>query len=313
MKQYIDYEGQWVKKGQRAFEIYSPELVATQKEYLLAYENVMNVKDSDYQRVYENALSILDATRQRLKLWFVSDAQIEELEETKTVRNSLYYYADYSGVITKKYVNEGSWVTEGTTIAEVVNLGSIWVIANVYENELGKVRVGQPVTVTLSGYPDKPISGRIDYINPFINPDTRTAEIRITTSNPGLMMKPGMYVKADIETGRTSKYIVVPRNSVIRTGKQDIVYIEKRDNVFFPQEVVIAGEREGNYLISEGLSSGDIIVTSAGFLLDSESRIRTGTMDTHNHGDMEMENTNNKNEPKINPDQDALKDMEHKH
>ena len=305
VKQYIDYEGQWVKKGQRAFEIYSPELVATQKEYLLAYDNVMNVKSSGYPRVYENAVSILDATRQRLKLWFVSDAQIEELEETKSVKNSLYYYADYSGVVTKKYVNEGSWVTEGMTIAEVVNLGSVWVIANVYENELGSIRTGQPVTITISGYPDKPVGGRIDYINPFINPDTRTAEIRITTSNPGLMMKPGMFVRVAIETGSTSRYIVVPRNAVLRTGREDLVYVRKGENTFIPRKVTIGGERDGSYMVSEGINSGDIIVTSAGFLLDSESRIRTGTMNTHDHDGMDTDSK----EPKINKDQDVMKDM----
>lgn len=305
MRQFIDYEGQLVKKGQRAFEIYSPELVATQKEYILAYKNMMNVKNSEYTRVYENAQSILDATKQRLKLWFISDRQIVELEESGQVRNSLTYYADYSGVVTKKYVNEGSWVTEGMTIAEVVNLGSVWVIANIYENELGSIGVGQYVEISLSGYPDKTIRGRIDYINPFINPDTRTAEVRITTSNSGMMMKPGMFVKVSIETGKTSRYIVVPRNSVLRTGKEDLVYIKRGENSFMPKRVKIGGERDGSYLISEGLSEGDIIVTSAGFLLDSESRIRTGTMDSHNHSDMESDTK----QPKINKDQDAMKDM----
>lgn len=307
MRQFIDYEGQWVRKGQRAFEIYSPELVATQKEYILAYKNMVSVRGSEYSRVYENAQSILDATKERLRLWFVTDGQIRELEETGQVRNSLTYYADYSGVVTRKYVNEGSWVTEGMTIADVVNLGSVWVIANVYENELGKVRVGQNVSISLSGYPDKVITGRIDYINPFINPETRTAEVRITTSNPNMMMKPGMFVKVGIETNKTSRYIVVPRNAVLRTGKEDIVYIKKGDNVFAPRKVVIGGERDRSYLISSGINEGDVIVTSAGFLLDSESRIRTGTMDSHDHGEMEMDSK----EPKINPDQDVMEDMKH--
>ncbi|MCB0721435.1 MAG: efflux RND transporter periplasmic adaptor subunit [Ignavibacteriae bacterium] len=308
MRQYIDYEGQWVRKGQRAFEIYSPELVATQKEYILAYKNMMNVKNSEYTRVYENAKSIVDATKERLKLWFITDRQIVELEESGQVRNSLTYYADYSGVVTKKYVNEGSWVTEGMTIADVVNLGSVWVVANVYENELGSVRVGQYVNISLSGYSDQTIRGRIDYINPFINPETRTAEVRITTSNPNMMMKPGMFVKVGIETNKTSRYIVVPRNSVLRTGKEDIIYIKKGDNVFAPRKVIIGGERDRSYLISSGINEGDVIVTSAGFLLDSESRIRTGNMDNHKHDNMDM----NGNEPKINKDQDAMKDMENK-
>lgn len=305
MRQFINYEGQWVKKGQHAFEIYSPELVATQKEYILAYKNMMNVKNSEYSRVYENAKSIVDATKERLKLWFVSDRQIIELEETGQIKNSLMYYADYSGVVTKKYVNEGSWVTEGMTIADVVNLGSVWIIANVYENELANVRLGQSVNISLNGYPDKRVNGRIDYINPFINPDTRTAEVRITTSNINMLMKPGMFVNVSIETNKTSRYIIVPRNAVLRTGKEDIIYIQKGKNIFAPKKVIIGGERDKNYLISSGLEEGDIIVTSAGFLLDSESRIRTGNMDSHDHGNV------NNTDPKINNDQDVMKDMQH--
>ena len=308
MRQFIRYEGQFVSKGQRAFEIYSPELVATQKEYLIAYDNLKNLKYTNYSRVYESAESILDATRERLKLWFITDGQIEHLEETRSVRNSLTYYADYSGVVTKKYINEGSWVTEGMSLFDVVNLGSVWVIANVYEYEMKDVRIGQSVTIKLSGYGDRDITGRIDYINPFINPDTRTVEVRITTSNPGLIMKPEMYVKVIIKTDHISDYIVVPRNSVLRTGKDDLVYIRKSKNVFQPRSVTIGGEREGNYLITSGLEIGDEIVTSAGFLLDSESQIRKGGSTQHVH---ETQKGDDK-EPKINKDQDVFKDMEHK-
>ena len=309
MRQFIRYEGQFVSKGQRAFEIYSPELVATQKEYLIAYDNLKNLKYTNYSRVYEGAESILDATRERLKLWFITDSQIEHLEETKSVRNSLTYYADYSGVVIKKYVNEGSWVMEGASLFDVVNLGSVWVIANVYEYEMKDVRIGQNVTIKLSGYGDRNITGRIDYINPFINPDTRTVEVRITTSNPGLIMKPEMYVKVIIKTDHTSDYIVVPRNSVLRKGKDDLVYIRKSKNVFQPRSVTIGGEREGNYLITSGLEIGDEIVTSAGFLLDSESQIRKGGSTQHVH---ETQKGDDK-KPKINKDQDVFKDMEHKH
>ena len=309
MKQYIRYEGQFVRKGQRAFEIYSPELVATQKEYLIAYDNLENLKYTNYTRVYESAESVLNATRERLRLWFVSDGQIEDLEESRNVRNFLTYYADYSGVVTKKYVNEGSWVTEGASLFEVVNLGSVWIIANVYEYEMKDVRIGQIVTIKLSGYGDREIRGRIDYINPFINPDTRTVEVRITSSNPGLIMKPEMFVKVIIETDQTSDYIVVPRNSVLRTGKDDLVYIRKSKNVFQPKSVTIGGEREGNYLITSGLEIGDEIVTSAGFLIDSESQIRKGGSTQHVHDS----HTSDDKEPKINKDQDVFKDMEDKH
>lgn len=300
---YVNYEGQRVGKGQKAFELYSPELIATQREFLLAYDNFKNNENSTYINIKNNMESILEAARQRLKLWFISDRQIEELEETHKIRNSITYYSDYSGIVTKKYFNEGSWVMEGATIADVVNLSSVWIMANVYENEISGIHVGQPVDIKLTGYGDKTISGRIDYINPFINSDTRTAEVRITASNANLALKPEMYVKVKIETGKTSNYIVVPRNAVLRTGKMDMVYVRKSDNIFAPRKVEIGGEKDGKYLIKSGIDEGDEIVVSAGFLIDSESRIQAGS-----NNNMEGMDMPKKNDMEI-KDNDAMKDM----
>jgi len=167
-KLYINYEGEKVGKGQKAFEIYSPELISTQREFLIAYDNYKNVANSNYKSVTESSESVMNAARQRLKLWFISDKEIDELAETHKIKNSITYYSDYSGVVTKKYFNEGSWVMEGNTILDVVNLSSVWVMANVYENELSKIKIGQYVDIMLDEFGDKSIKGRIDYINPFV-------------------------------------------------------------------------------------------------------------------------------------------------
>lgn len=304
-KLYINYEGQKISKGQKAFELYSPELISTQKEFLIAYDNYKNLENSNYKIVSESAGSVLNAARQRLKLWFISDKEIDELAETHKIKNSITYYSDYSGVVTKKYFNEGSWVMEGTTILDVVNLSSVWVMANVYENELSKIKVGQQVDIILNNYDNKIIKGRIDYINSFVNPDTRTIEVRITTQNPGLTIKPDMYVKVRIQTGKESRAIVVTKTAVLRTGKMDMVYIKKSNNTFIPREVVIGGEQNGKYIIKSGLEAGDEIVVSAGFLLDSESQIRMGTSGQNMEG-MDMPDKKNDEEIK---DNDAMKDM----
>jgi len=306
---YVNFEGQKVGKGQRAFEIYSPELISTQREFLIAYDNYKNVANSNYKSVTESSESVMNAARQRLKLWFISDKEIDELAETHKIKNSITYYSDYSGVVTKKYFNEGSWVMEGNTILDVVNLSSVWVMANVYENELSKIKIGQYVDIMLDEFGDKSIKGRIDYINPFVNPDTRTTEVRITTQNPGLTIKPDMYVKVKIETGKESRAIVVPKTAVLRTGKMDMVYVRKSDNTFVPREVVIGGEQNGKYVIKSGLEAGEVVVVSAGFLIDSESQIRMGS--GNNMPGMDMPDKK-KDDEKINKDQDIMKDMKDK-
>lgn len=306
-KLYINYEGQKVAKGQKAFEVYSPELIATQREYLLAYENYSNLQESSYKGIVESSASILEAARQRLKLWFVNDRQIEELQETKKIKNSLTYYAEYSGVVTKKYINEGSWVMEGATLADLVDLSSVWVMANIYEYELSSIKIGQMAEIKFSGYESEIINGRIDYINPFVNPDTRTVEVRMTVANRGFVLKPEMYLKINIVTGKTSNSISVPKTAVLRTGKMDMIYIKKSGNIFTPKMVEIEAEKDGKYLIKTGIYEGDEIVVSAGFLLDSESQIRMGGTKSHEGMDM-PEKKNNDLEIK---DGDAMKDMKH--
>lgn len=308
-KLYINYEGQRVAGGQKAFELYSPELIATQREFLLAYDNYQRAQVSTNIGIKESAESVLNAAKQRLMLWFVDEEQINELMETKQVKNSLTYYADYGGVVTKKYYNEGSWVMEGTTILDVVNLSSVWIMANIYESEIKNIRSGQSASITFSGFEGKILKGRIDYINPFVNTDTRTVEVRITAPNVNSKLKPGMYVKVSIHTEKKYLSIVLPRTAVLRTGKMDMVYIKKSGNVFAPKQVIIGGEKEENFLITSGINAGDEVVVSAGFLIDSESQIRMGS-----GSDMPgMDMPDKKDDLQI-KEGDILKDTkEHKH
>ena len=307
IRMYINYEGQLVSKGQQVFDIYSPEIYSTQKEYLLALKNLENAKSSQNDLVIAQAENLISSTKNRLRLWEVTPEQIEELEYTKEVMDYIPVFSKYSGVITKKIVHEGHWAMAGEDIYDVVDMSTLWVIANVPESDINNIKMGQSAKITSVAYPGEVFNARVNFISPMLNSETRTLEVRFDVSNRNYRLKPDMYVKAEVGSANYQWNIVVPKNSVLRTGKMDMVYIKKGSNVFSPKMVSVGGERDGYYLITSGLSEGEEIVTSAGFLIDSESQIRTGTSN-HNMEGMEMEV---KGDPEfnINKDQDVMKDM----
>ena len=309
LKQYITFEGQYVRAGDKAFDIYSPEMLATQKEYLLAVDNYNSSLVSNNTIVVEQASNLLKSTMMRLKLLQLSDNQIKELERTKEIRNFITIYTKYSGIITKKYAHEGHWAQAGEDIYDVNETSYLWAIANVNEADIRYIKKGLSATITTIAYPGEEFYGKVDFINPSLKMDTRTLEVRIDVPNRNNRLMPDMYVKVMINTGEGGEQIAVPVNSVVRTGKMDMVYIKTSSNSFAPRNVTITGERQGYYLISSGISEGDEVVSSAGFLLDSESQIRMGGTSGHDHEGKEDSKNKPKDDLKINPDQDAMKDM----
>lgn len=307
IKMYINFEGQMVSKGEKAFEIYSPEIYSTQKEYLLALKNLENAKSSGNDLVIAQAENLISSTKNRLRLWEVTPEQIEEFESTKEVQDYITVYSKYSGVITKKIVHEGHWAVAGEDIYDVVDMSTLWVIASVPESDINSIRMGQSAKITSVSYPGEVFNARVNFISPMLTSDTRTLEVRFDVSNRNYKLKPDMYVKAEIGSANYEWNIVVPRNAVLRTGKMDMVYVKKGKNAFSPKMVTVGGERDGYYLITSGLKEGDEIVTSAGFLIDSESQIRSGSS-THKMDGMEKEV---KEEPEFKKDQDVMKDLKH--
>jgi RND family efflux transporter MFP subunit len=315
---FLNFEGQTVRKGQPVLEIYSPELVSTQKEYLLALDNFNQVKPSGNRVAIEQAQSLVNSSKERLILWELSLGQIEELEKTRNVKTTSVQYSRYSGVVTKKYVHVGHWAMPGEDIYDVADLSKVWVIANIYESDMQYIKSGQNVDIYSSAYPQDIMRAKINFIDPVFNPESRTMEVRIDVSNKNQMLKPDMYVKVKINTYVTQT-IGVPKNSVIRTGERNIVYIEKEKGLYEPREVQVGYEQDGYYAVTSGLQEGDIVVTSGGFLIDSETQIQKGFTSGHeNHGDNPVKNDSE--EPKINPNQDIMKDLkdskqniEHKH
>jgi Cu(I)/Ag(I) efflux system membrane fusion protein len=308
-KMYVNFEGQFVKRGDPMIEIYSPELVSSQKEYLLALNNYRRVSESGEKLPIEQSESLLNSSRQRLSNWEFTRSQFESIERTKQPINTITIHARYSGYVTKKYVHVGHWATAGEDIYDVADLSDVWVIANVYESDVRYIKDGQNAEIVSSSYPDEPFSAKINYINPVFDPNSRTLEVRIDVNNRNDKLKPDMYVKVKINT-YSGQYIAVPKNSVLRTGEKNYVYVEKEKGIYIPRNVEIGFEQDGYYAVTSGLNEGETVVSSGGFLIDSETDIENGNMPEHQGHDMNNMNKEGEEKLKINPDQDIMKDMD---
>ena len=197
----------------------------------------------------------------------------------------------------------------GQVIYDVANLSSVWVIANIYESDVQYIKVGQNVEITSTSYPNEPFNAKINFVDPVFDPASRTLEVRIDVANRGFKLKPDMYVKIKINTFR-GQNLAVPKNAVIRTGDKDIVYVEKEKGVYVPRRVKIGYEQDGYYEILSGLKEGEVVVSSGGFLIDSESQIELGYNSGHSDSSMNM--SGSEEHFKINPDRDIMKDMSKK-
>ena len=264
-----------MRKGQPLFEIYSPELVATQAEYLLAYKNQQRLTKSEFKEVSMGAQSLLKATRQRLKFWDINDNEIEALERMGEVQRTLTIYSPAEGVIIHKNAIEGSYTKAGMDLFRVADLSTVWVYAHIFEYELPWIKVGQKVQMNLPYIPGRQFEGRVDYIYPYLDAKTRDVKIRVVFDNPAMELKPQMYVNITIASKSGDNVLVIPSEAIIRSGKRNLVFIDLGNGKFRPQDVIIGPEGDDGLInIIAGLEEGQRIVTSAQFLLDSESRLR---------------------------------------
>lgn len=272
---HVNQEGQPVKKGQPLLEIYSPELVAAQQEYLLALRGYQRLADSTLPQVGENARRLLEASRTRLRYWDISEKQIADLEQSGEARKTLTLYSPQGGVVTVKKVLEGMRVMAGEELLQIADLSRVWVNADIYEYELPWVKVGQTARVELPFSPDQVLSGKITYIYPFVQNETRTVKARIEFPNPGLALKPEMYANVLIDTAAVPDALAVPEHAVLRSGKGQTVFVALGEGKFEPRAVVTGVTNDdGLVQILSGLKDGEQVVTSAQFMLDSESKLR---------------------------------------
>ena len=274
-KLYVNFVGETVKKGQPLFDIYSPELVTAQEEYLLALQHYGNLKDSPYPNISDGAHRLLTASRTRLRYWDLSENQIRQIENTGNVQKTLTIYSPANGVVIKKIAFQGHHVKAGEHQYEIADLSKVWVDVDVYEYELPWVHKGMPARMELSYIPGKSFNGKVLFIYPFLTEKTRTAKLRLKFSNPGYQLKPGMYVNIFLESAIAKKSLVIPQEAVIDSGVRKVVFVALGKGRFEPRDVKLGVEGNDNeFQVLEGLKENEQIVLSAQFMLDSESRLR---------------------------------------
>ena len=273
---YVNATGDPVRKGQTLLSIYSPELVSSQEEYLLALRNLQAMKSSPVKDMVEGAKRLAEASRRRLEYFDIGPAQINALERTGQVKKHLTLASPANGIVTKRLVTQGMYVQAGMPLLEVADLSTVWVDADIYQYELPWIKVGQMVTMSLDYLPGETFQGKIDYIYPYLKEATRTAKVRLRFPNPGLKLKPEMFAQVKIESPVTHQAVVVPMEAVLDTGLKQHVFIALGQGRFEPREVKLGVYGDGNNVreVLSGLSGGEEVVTSAQFLLDSESRFR---------------------------------------
>ena len=274
-KLYVDFIGDKVKKGQPLFEIYSPDLVTAQEEYLLAVEQCGSLCDSPYPSIREGAKRLIQASRTRLRYWDLTDEQVKQIESTGKVQKTLTIYSPASGVVIEKDAFEGHYVKTGEHQFVIADLSIIWVDVDIYEYELPWIRRGMSAHMDLSYIPGKRFMGKVLYVYPFLEKKTRTAKLRLEFKNPDYKLKPGMYANVYLKSVIAKSSLVIPQEAVIDSGVRKVVFIYLGKGKFQPRDVKIGVEgNENEFQVLKGLHEGDEIVVSAQFMLDSESRLR---------------------------------------
>lgn len=278
----VDTVGAFVNKDKPVAEVYSPDLVATQQEYLLAVKSRDQLKNSSIPSISQNGEGLVASARQRLLLFGVKEGQILELEKAGKPNIRLPIYTPLSGIVIEKMVQQGQYINTGEVLFNIADLSKVWVEIDVFENEVPYVKVGQQVEIRSSADQHVKANGRISFVYPFHDPKTHTVKARVEMPNPRYILKPDMFVNAIIKVPLV-KGIVVPVTAVIDTGKRQLVWVEMSPGMFEPREVQ-AGERiDDQVQILSGINAGDKVAVSGSYLIDSESQLKGGGQDHSQH------------------------------
>ena len=275
-KVFVDSIGRPVRKGEPLFTIYSPDLLATQDEYLLAVRAQAQLATSPLDEARANAAALVASARERLRLWDVTDSQIAALEHRGKAEPVLTVYAPSSGFVMKRDALPGKYVEPGTTLYEIADLSMVWISADIYESEMAVTKVGQPVVITFAAYPGETFSGKVAYVYPTLNTEARTVRVRLELPNPELKLKPGMYGNVILQTNAV-RTLVVPKEAVLNTGLRQLVFMDRGQGRYEPASVKLGRRSQDAVEVIEGLKEGDQIVTSANFLLDAESKLTSAS------------------------------------
>jgi len=281
---HVNTVGAFVSRGRPVAEVYSPDLVSAQQEYLLALKSREQFKESPIQAISQGGDGLVSSARQRLKLMGVKDHQIVALEKSGQPNIRLPIYTPLSGIVIEKVVVQGQYVNVGDPLFNIADLSSVWVEAEVYESDFPAIKIGQSVDITSQSYPGRTFTGKVSFIYPFLDPKTRTVKVRVQIANPGLRLKPDMFVNVSLKTP-LGDVLAVPVGAVMDSGRRKVVWVETRPGMFEPRDVKV-GARVGDQLqILSGLARGDKVAASGGYLIDSEAQLKGGGSGGHEgHG-----------------------------
>jgi membrane fusion protein, copper/silver efflux system len=270
-KLYVDKTGDYIKKGQPLFEIYSPDLVQAQNDYLIALSNSKNQNNS-----------LIESSIKKLELLGLTTNQISEIKNTGQTHLTVTYYSPISGTVIEKKVQEGMYVNEGTAIYEVAELSALWNISEINESDLSSIKLGSKVKLKLKAYPGEEFTGKVTFIYPVVNPQTRTIKIRSEFSSQNNKLKPQMYGET-IFYSDAGAGLLIPADAIIFSGNRNVVWVKTADGMFEARNVELSQKFGDKYQVISGLNEGDEVAASGGFLIDSESQLKTGMPTGHQH------------------------------
>lgn len=281
---YVDYTGKMVRKGQPLLSIYSPDLVSAQEEFLLALKIKKLYAAQPSAEFAAQGENLLQSARKRLLLWDITSKQVENLEKTGEIQKNLVLFSPADGFVMEKTVFKGMGIMPGTPLYKIGDLSSIWVIADIYEYEIPLVQAGQKAAITLSYFPGESFEGTATYIYPSVDPRTRTAKVRFDLPNPEFRLKPEMWASVELKIPLGRK-LAVPEDAVMDTGTMQMAFVDRGQGYLEPRHIQVGSKVKGFYEVLSGLEEGEKVVTSANFLIDSESRLSgaMGGMAGHQH------------------------------
>ncbi len=274
---FVDETGELVKKDTILLGLYSPQLVTSQQEYLLALNNREILKASPFQDIREGADQLVHSTLERLHLLDVPEHQIRELEQTRKIKKSLHIHSPFNGTVMKVGAREGQYVTPTTELYMLADLTNIWVYVDIYENEMPWVAIGDTAQMEVAGIPGEVFTGKVTYIYPYLEAKTRTNQIRLEFDNQDLRLKPEMFANVTLQARPQEDAVLVPSEAIVRSGIRNQVFVVRAPGKFEPRLVTLGVSAEGMTQILEGVKPGEEVVTSSQFLIDSESKLREAT------------------------------------
>ncbi|MBS0352353.1 MAG: efflux RND transporter periplasmic adaptor subunit [Proteobacteria bacterium] len=270
---HVNVTGQPVAKGQPLFEVYSPELVSAQREYAIAAQGVEALKGAGSE-AQSGMKQLAESSLLRLRNWDISEEQIRALAKSGATKRTLTFRSPVAGIVTEKKALQGMRFMPGDTLYQVADLSSVWIVADVFEQDIGLVRSGALAKVRINAYPDKVFEGKVSYVYPTLNAETRTVAVRVELPNPGQLLKPAMFAQVEVPVGGKGQVVTVPNSAVIDSGTRQIVLVAHGEGRFEPRDVKLGGRSENHIEVKEGIKAGEQVVVAANFLIDAESNLK---------------------------------------